>query len=292
MKIFRDLLVNKEDASVYITGIAYDKGASLGRGAKYAPEVIRELSQYLPPFSMDGYCLKDIRLFDNNIIKPTNLDNIKVLTKELFRNDVFNIFIGGDHSVSIPLQQNFYDIVKRNQKAPVIIHLDAHPDFCDYYDGSRFSHACPNMRAYEYGYPLESITLVGIRGYEEQEVLFFKEHPEIKIYQSSYILENGIQKMLEEIIEKYSDEKYEIYLSYDIDINDPAYASGTGTPEAFGPSAYDVMKIVTTLISKLNVKVLDIVEVSPKLEDNNHTTSWLAVKTLYEIFKVLIEKRK
>ena len=291
METFRGLLTNKEDAKVIITGIAYDLGASVGKGARNAPKVIRKLSKHLPPFTMNGKSIEDIKLYDNGIIKTRTLDKINILTKDLFSKDVFKIHIGGDHSISIPLQANFYDDVVKRGKTPVIIHIDAHPDFCDFYDGSKYSHACPNMRAYEKGYSLENITLIGIRGYERQEVEFFEKHPEIKIYEASYILDNGIEQMLNEITQKYSDEKYEIYLSYDIDANDPSFVTGTGTPEAFGVHSYTLLKILINLISKLNITAMDIVEVSPNLDDKNNTASWLVLKTLYEIFKELIEKR-
>ena len=291
METFRGLLTTKEDAKVIITGIAYDLGASVGKGAKNAPKVIRDLSKHLPPFTMNGESIENIKLCDNGIIKTKTLKKVGINTKELFSKDLFRIFIGGDHSISIPLHANFYDETVKNGKTPVIIHIDAHPDFCDFYDGSKYSHACPNMRAYEKGFSLENIVLIGIRGYERQEVEFFDKHPELKIYQSSYILENGIDKMMNEIVNKYSDERYEIYLSYDIDANDPSFVTGTGTPEAFGLHSYTVLKIVTGLISKLNVTTMDIVEVSPNLDDKNNTASWLVLKTLYEIFKELLEKR-
>ncbi|MBR2891409.1 MAG: arginase family protein [Bacilli bacterium] len=291
MKPFRGLLTEKENALVYITGIAYDLGASVGKGASFAPSVIRDLSKHLPPFTMDGDSIEDIKLYDNDIITPDSLDDIKNKTLELFTENIFNVFIGGDHSVSIPLEENFYDYWIKQNKTPVIIHIDAHPDFCDFYDGSKYSHACPNMRAYDKGYKLENITLIGIRGFERQEVEFFDKHPELKIYRSSYIKENGINNMLEQIINKYSSEEYVVYISYDIDANDPSFVSGTGTPEAFGMDSYEVLKVITTLINKLNVKCFDIVEVSPTLDDKNNTASWLVLKTLYEVFRKLIEKR-
>lgn len=291
MESFRDLLTKNKDALVYITGIGYDKGASLGLGTKNAPKVIMELSQHIPPYTMDGESIKDIKLYNNGILNPTCILDIEKEMKKLYQDDIFNIVLGGDHSISIALEKLFLEKAKKENKEPVIIHLDAHPDFCDFYDGSKYSHACPNMRAYENGYKLENITLIGIRGYEEQEVEFFNKHPEIKIYNASYILENGITTMINEIIDKYKDEKYMVYISYDIDINDISHAPGTGTPEAFGINPYEVLKILKALFINLNVKAMDIVEVSPDLDDANNTTSWLAIKTLYELFKILIDKR-
>lgn len=289
---FRDLLTNYVDAKVVISGIGYDLGASVGKGAKEAPDTIFELSEYLPPFTMDGKDISDVMLYLNNTIYPSSLTEIYYYFQNVFKNNKFNIFIGGDHSISIPLESHFYDKCIEDDKTPVIIHIDAHPDFCHYYDDSYYSHACPNKRAFDLGFKEENITLIGIRGYEKQEVEFFEKHPNIKIYNASYILENGYTKMIEEIINKYSDDKYRIYISYDIDANDPSYVSGTGTPESFGLNPYEIMKMLKLFIQKLNVKAMDIVEISPKLDNVNNTTSWLALKTIYELLYVIKERNK
>lgn len=80
-----------------------------------------------------------------------------------------------------------------------------------------------------------------------------------------------------------------IYLSYDIDANDPSFAPGTGTPEAFGLNSNELMLFIKELFINLPIKAMDIVEVSPPL-DSNDITSWLSLKTLYEIFEILKKK--
>jgi agmatinase len=100
--------------------------------------------------------------------------------------------------------------------------------------------------------------------------------------------ELGIKEVVKQIKEKF-DDRYAIYLSYDIDINDPSQAPGTGTPEAFGLSSRMVLELVLSLFNELPIKAFDIVEVSPNLDCNDITT-WLALKTLYEVFKVLMDK--
>lgn len=287
---FRDLLTNDiDEANVIVSGIKYDLGCSCGRGAKYAPKVLRDLSKFLPPFSMNGDDLRSIKLFDNGDISDKNLEDIEYKTKPVFLNNAFKLFLGGDHSIAFPLHKNFKRRCIENGKVPVIIHIDAHPDFCDIYDGSKFSHACPNMRSYEDGIKLENFVLIGIRGYEDCEVEFFKKHKEIKIYEASYINKYGIDTMLKEIIDKYQG-NYEFCISYDIDANDPSFAPGTGTPEAFGLNSIDTLNIILDLVKNLNVTCMDIVEISPILDCNN-ITSWLALKTIYEIFNVLKNKK-
>ena len=284
------MVFDENECNVIITGIPYDEGCSCGSGASMAPSKIRELSSFLPPLSMDGNPLRKIKLFDSGDLIKTSDDFFQVLKKEAldrFNLNKFPIFIGGDHSVSIPLEQAFYDYAVSLNKIPAIIHLDAHPDMCDFYDGSYNSHACTNKRSIDYGYKPENVVLIGIRGFEEQEVEYFASHKELKVYTTNACYELGMNKIVKELKEKF-DDRYMVYLSYDIDIYDPSYGPGTGTPEAFGPSSRMVMELINGLVEELNIKAMDIVEVSPLL-DSNDITSWLALKALYEVFNVLIK---
>ena len=293
-KPFRELLCSKiEEADVILTGLPYDKGCSCGSGASKAPDMMRQLSAYLPPLTMDGKKIVPLKIYDNGNIDSCDnyYDVVENNTKEIFEINKFKLFLGGDHSVSIPLQKNFMNSAKKENKIPVIIHIDAHPDICDEYDGSTYSHACPNMRAIDHGFDTDNIILVGIRGYEEQEVDYFEKHPEIKVYNASYLNEHGFEDVLKYLKAKYQDEKYSIYLSYDIDANDPSFAPGTGTPEAFGLNSYELMKFIKEIIKCLPIDTMDIVEVSPLLDCNN-ITSWLALKTLYELFEIILKRRK
>ena len=284
---FRGILTSDlEESNVVLMTIPYDEGASCGLGASMAPDRIRELSSYLPPLSMDGDLLTKVKMYDYGNVdkKDEYFKFIKEECSKILGLDKFPLFLGGDHSVTIPLQEAFYDYCKETGKKPAIIHLDAHPDICDEYDGSKLSHACTNRRSIDYGYNTSDVTLIGIRGFEEQEVIFFKHHPELKVYTANMCYELGMKKIIEELKERF-DDSYAIYLSYDIDINDPSVAPGTGTPEAFGPTSKMVLELVLGIFENLPIKAFDIVEVSPKL-DTNDITSWLALKTIYEVFNV------
>lgn len=294
MNKFRDLIVDKiEESKIILVGLPYDKSCSVGSGAKYAPMTLRKLSAHLPAYTMDGKSIEKCKIFDFGDIKPCKNyhQNVYNKLKDIFTFEKFPLFIGGDHSVSIPTQKLFYEYCKKNNLEPVIIHLDAHPDICDYYDNSYYSHACTIKRAIDNGYDTNNINLIGIRGYEKQEVDYFNSHPEIKVFSANYINNNGFGDVIDYLSNKYNDPKYSIYLSYDIDINDPAFAPGTGTPEAFGINNYELIKFIKDLFKHLNIAAMDLVEISPKL-DNNDITSWLGLKTIYEIFGILSEERK
>jgi len=289
---FRGLLTNSlKDAKVVLLGIPYDLGCSCGSGASLAPSKMRELSAFLPPFTMDGKSCQNTLIYDLGDFHDT-LDfyhALELKAKDVFNLNKFPLFLGGDHSISIALEKSFKEYATKLGKTPVIIHIDAHPDICDIYHDSKYSHACPNMRAIENGYETKNITFIGIRGYEDQEVEYLQNHPELKVYNASYINEFGYDDILNDLITRFSSNKYAIYLSYDIDANDPSFAPGTGTPEAFGLNSYELMKFIRKLFINLPIFAMDLVEVSPRL-DNNDITSWLALKTLLEIFEILQNK--
>ena len=288
---FRGILTTDlSKAKVSLTTIPYDEGCSCGKGASLAPDKIRELSSFLPPLTMDGYLLEDINLYDFGNIEytPEYFKKIKEVSLDRMNLNKFPIFIGGDHSISIPIQEAFYDYCVSKNKIPTIIHLDAHPDICDFYDGSKISHACTNRRSIDYGFKTENIILIGIRGFEKEEVEYLNNHKELKVYTANDCYSYGIENIINDLNNKLSDDNA-IYLSYDIDINDPAYAPGTGTPEAFGPNSRMVLELIEGLFKHLNIQAFDIVEVSPTL-DSNDITSWLALKTIYEVLNILKEK--
>ncbi len=293
-KEFRDLLVdNIEQSNVLVCGIPLDKNASVGKGASLAPKIIRELSYDLPALDMSGNLLKDTKIFDLGDFYNEDLNSLsEELSEKLFdgNDDKFKLIIGGDHSIAIASEKAFYLKALKENKEPVIIHIDAHPDICDEYHNSKYSHACPIKRALDLGYKDYNITLVGVRGFEAQEIETFKKHPMLDVYKAIDVNKLGIEALLLLLTSKYRDKKYKVYISYDIDANDPSFAPGTGTPEAFGLKSIDVLNLIIGLISSLNVDVMDIVEVSPPLDVNN-VTSWLALKTMYEIFHCLENKR-
>lgn len=293
MNEFRDLMAkSEEEANVFLCGVPYDKNASVGKGASLAPKVMRELSYDLPALDMLGNNLTKVKIADLGDFDGDNFEKLKKnIQEKLLSKDGFHVILGGDHSIAIASERAFFDDCVRRGKTPVIIHMDAHPDICDVYDGSKYSHACPIFRALEYGYKDENITMVGIRGFEAQEIETFKKHPKLDVFKSFDIKKLGVEALLTLLVSKYRDSKYEVYFSYDIDANDPAYAPGTGTPEAFGLTNFETVAILTGLIANLNVTCLDIVEVAPPLDVNN-ITSWLALKSLYEVFHTLIESNK
>ncbi len=292
---FREMLTqNINDATVLLGGACYDLSCSCGSGTSLAPMKLRELSSYLPCYDANFHYLAHTKIFDCGNVFPNDGKEVfyKALEKkaqEMFSFDKFVLFLGGDHSISIPLEKVFYQKYHAMGKHPVIIHLDAHMDILDEYMDSKMSHACPNRRAIENGYQPSDIHMIGIRSYEQGEVAFYQEHPELNVITADEFRKIGYQKVVEKIKSRY-DENAVFYLSFDIDIIDPSFAPGTGTPETFGLSTLDLRNLLLELIKNLNIQAMDLVEISPKL-DCNDITSWVGLKLLYEIFYQKFDKK-
>ena len=112
MNKFRDLIVNDiNEAKVILVGLPYDESCSVGVGASKAPNTLRDLSKHLPPFTMNGKSIKECKIYDYGNIESCENYHFVVeeKLKDIYSYNKFPLFIGGDHSVSIPIQKNFFN---------------------------------------------------------------------------------------------------------------------------------------------------------------------------------------
>lgn len=275
-----------DNAKVCVMGVPFDGAVSCGKGASLAPERIRSLSRFLPAVTEQGNEITDLLIYDHGDV-AVNLDwakyyqSVEEEALTMFQTGKFCLFLGGDHSVTIPLSRAYGQYYKGKNIG--IIHFDSHPDLCDEYDGHKWSHACPFRRAVEDVISAGDLAQVGIRSYESEELVFYREHPELLLIRAYDFFVEGWQKVCERLVAKF--QGYDaVYISLDIDVLDPAYAPGTGTPEAGGLSSRELMETIKELIQKLPIKAMDLVEVSPPLDSENNITSWAALKIMYEVF--------
>lgn len=279
-------------ATVAVMGVPFDGAVSCGKGSALAPEKIRSLSRYLPVITEEGFPLDGLKVYDHGDV-PVSLNweayyaDVEKEALALFKSGKFCLFFGGDHSVTIPLSRAYGQYYKGKKIG--IIHFDSHPDLCEEYDGHRWSHACPLRRAVQDVITPADLAQVGIRSYEQEEVDFYKAHPELLLIRAYDVFKDGWLVVCEKLKAKFKD--YDaIYISLDIDVLDPAFAPGTGTPEAGGLSSRELMEIIKFLMSELPIVAMDLVEVAPPLDSANHITSWAALKVVYEVFGKLITR--
>jgi agmatinase len=277
-------------AEVGILGVPFDGAASFRRGTAFAPARLRELAPHLAPCTEEGRPLS-LRVRDYGDVPP-DLDwpryfqVVEDRALEVLRHPQA-LFLGGDHSVTIPLMRAFDQAVD----GPFgILHFDAHPDLCGIFEGHHWSHACTERRALELsGLEPRHLIFVGLRSFVREEWDFLKEHPEITYYTARQCYQRGIEAITEEVVESLRGVPA-VYFTLDIDGLDPAYAPGTGTPEGGGLTTRDLLELVRRVFQELPVRAMDVVEVAPPL-DVADITSFAALKVIYEAWGVIQERQ-
>ncbi len=270
-----------EETDVVVMGLPFDRATSFRQGAAEAPDRIRLVSGHLSPTTEGGRSLAGIKVLDTGDLDPGRLSQEKYFSAieskaaELFEKS-FPTFIGGDHSVSIPLINAAFNVYGEKLG---IIHLDAHLDLCEELDGNRLSHGCTHRRTIEKNdLSLMNICFAGIRSFEQQEQEFI-DGQEANIIKASEMSRLGMEKTAEMIKAKLQHCEL-FYLTLDIDFLDPATAPGTGTPKPGGFTSRELFTLLKGL-SGLKFIGMDVVEVSPPL-DQNDITSFVAQRAITE----------
>lgn len=282
-RVWSGLATGGASAPVAILGIPFDAAVSFRPGASHAPERLRMFSSHVTPITEEGIGLRPGMIHDYGDVErdldwARYFDAVTQAALESLAHP-FTLFLGGDHSVTIPLHRAFDQVIG---KPFGILHIDAHPDLCDTFEGHRWSHACTERRALELpNVTPEGLVFCGIRSWEQQELDLLAHNPGIGMHSARSIHQRGIEAVAQSVIEQLS--RFEaIYLTLDIDCLDPAYAPGTGTPEAGGLTSRQLLEFLRLIFEKLPIRAMDIVEVSPPLDYSDITTV-AALKVIYEV---------
>jgi len=282
--LWSGLASDASEADVGILGIPYDGAASFRKGAAQAPESIRSLTPHVAPFTERGCSLAGLGVYDAGDVEVSgDWDSLTRRVTGKLREILplpFLIVMGGDHSITIPVARELAQVIN----GPMgYMHIDAHLDLMDTFEGLAYSHACTARRVLELpNVAPENAAFLGIRSWMGEELAFLRTHPSIHVETAAVIADNGISAVLQRTLPVFHDVAG-VYVTIDIDVLDPAYAPGTGTPEAGGLSTRDLLQLLATMFDRLPVRALDIVEVSPSL-DHSDITSFAAIKLLYETF--------
>lgn len=280
---------SKEKAKICIMGVPFDNAVSLNKGAAKGPETMRNLSVDMSDATEDDVVIKKGLLYDIGDI-PVELDwetyfgTVADEAYKLMKTGNFCLFLGGDHSVTIPLHQAFgkYQNEKKENAKIGIIHFDAHYDLCDEYDGHKWSHACTEARSLESVVSAEDLFFVGVRVAEVSELELIAKNSGIMAIKAKEVHKLGVEAMFQKLKDKF--QGYDaVYLTVDIDVLDPAFAPGTGTPQPGGLTSMQLIQLFQMMLEELPIKAMDIVEVAPDLDVNN-ITSWAALRLVLELF--------
>ena len=259
-----------------LIGIRYDENSSFTKGAADAPPQIRAAlrSDAWNLTTENGTDLSgDSTFFDAGDIEPVPGSEMSALIENslytLIADGLMPISLGGDHSITYPIVRAF----ARKYNNLSILHFDAHPDLYDHYQGNRNSHASPFARIMEQKL-VKRLVQVGIRT--------------VTAHQREQVRKFGVESIemrdLTENIQLEFDSP--VYISFDIDALDPAFAPGVSHREPGGMSTRQAIDMIQRL--KGRVVGADIVEFNPRM-DPLHVTGTVCAKLLKEIAARMLE---
>ena len=262
-------------ARIGVLGIAYDENSSYLRGPADAPPLIRAAfySDSANLWSENGTDLgaEDLFVDAGDIAPSINRDmfiDIESAITHLLDHGLRPLSFGGDHAVTYPVVK----AMSAHYPRLSILHFDAHPDIYDQFDGSRRSHASPFARIMESGL-VERLVQIGIRtmvGHQrEQAEKFGVEVVEMKDWRDDLAFSFDTP----------------LYISFDMDCLDPAFAPGVSHWEPAGFSTRQVLRVIQSLRGP--IAGADIVEFNPRVEAR--ITAMTAAKVFKEIAAKMLE---
>ncbi|MFS0654041.1 agmatinase [Bacillus sp. 179-C3.3 HS] len=275
-KVFIGSQPTWEDAKVILYGMPMDWTVSYRPGSRFGPNRIREVSIGLEEYSpyLDRE-LHEVPFFDAGDIPlpfgnaQKSLDLIEEYVDSILEKGKFPLGMGGEHLVSWPVFRAMY------KKYPdlAIIHMDAHTDLREEYEGEPLSHSTPIRKVAGLIGP-ENVFSFGIRSGMKEEFEWAKEA-------GMHISKFEVLEPLKEVLPKLKGRP--VYVTIDIDVLDPAHAPGTGTVDAGGITSKELLASIHAIAgSDVHVVGADLVEVAP-VYDHSDQTANTASKLLREM---------
>jgi agmatinase len=271
---------------IALVGVPMDLGVSNRPGARFGPRAVRSIERigpYHPTFR--GVPKAAVRAADvgdvpfrSRFSLEQSLEDIEEYYTALTALGVRPLSVGGDHSITYPILKAL------GRKAPVaLVHIDAHCDTMGAFDGSKFHHGGPFRLAVLDGVLDPERTIqIGIRGSSNMFWEFSHASGMTVIYMEDF-MRMGVPAVAERARAVVGTGP--VYISVDVDGFDPAYAPGTGTPEAGGLEAREGLALLRAL-GGLHVIGADVVEVAPQYDPTTNT-SQLAAQLLFEEFALM-----
>ena len=209
-------------------------------------------------------------------------DNIRAFVGEILDGGAIPIIIGGDHGITWPSATAVADAYGYGKVG--VVHFDAHADTAPDMRGALHGHGTPMRRLIESGaVPGRNFVQVGLRGYlPEPAVLAWMRERQMRSHYMAEIRRDGFGVVLERAIDEALDHADHLYISVDVDVADPAYAPGTGTPEPGGLTSAEVMWAVRRLAAEVGMVGMDVVELSPPYDVGPGITAQFARRCVLE----------
>ena len=279
---------------VALLGVPFDSGTSYRPGARLGPREIRAQSSLIRPYShfqrvapFDRLSVVDAGDVDAS---PVSLElahaAIEARVTDVVSAGALPLVVGGDHSVSLPVIR----AVARRHGPVGLVHFDSHIDTWDEDFGSKLFHGSSFYYAVTEGLvdPRRFIQ-IGIRGpmYGPDDFAFQRERG-ITVLDIDEVMRAGVDAVSARIRSVVGEGA--VYVTFDIDVVDPAFAPGTGTPEVGGLTSHQAQQLVRGLAG-LSIVGADVVEVAPPFDGPGQITALLAANLLFELLCVVAGRR-
>lgn len=272
-----------------IVGVPFDTGATFRVGARFGPEAVRSASHLLRPYNAGAGIdiFQHVSAVDRGDVSvvPGFIDeshaNIEAGLRPLFEAGAVPLAIGGDHSIALPELRAAAAV-----HGPLaLIHFNSHSDTWNSYFGKKYNHGTPFRRAIEEGLvsPSKSIQL-GMRG----GLYAASDLDDARALGLDVLTTDDMRKIgLEEVVKRahWRVGRAKVFVSFDIDFLDPAFAPGTGTPEVGGFTTWEAQQLLRGLAG-IDMVGADLVEVLPA-HDPAAITAFAGAALPYELLTLV-----
>ncbi len=266
-----DEFAQLETSKVVLIPVPYDGTSTWGKGADKGPEAFLAASENMELYDIEtgsevyeqGIHLTEA--LTENSSPEAMVNAVHKTTKEYIKRNKFVTLFGGEHSVSIGSIRAFNECFDNL----TVLHVDAHADLRESYDGSKYNHACAVHEASQ----STNLVQVGIRSMDAIEKTFMDE--EKTFFAHDMVTdEYWIDKVVEACTEN-------VFITFDLDVLDPSIMPSTGTPEPGGLLWYETLEFLKQIFEEKNVVGFDIVELCPNIADKS--SDFLAAKLYYKM---------
>ncbi len=282
-----------------IVGAPWDDSTTYRPGARFGPRAVRTANYQRAQWHLDLEVapLEELTLVDyGDAVCPPGLVEeahraIRERVGEVAQRGVIPIVLGGDHSITLPSATAVAEAVGPGRLG--VVHFDAHADTAPSSFGNPLSHGTPMRRLVESGaVPGRNFVQVGLRGYwPPREVFEWMRAQGMRWHLMQEVWERGISEVVRRAIAEALDGPELVYLSVDIDVLDPGFAPGTGTPEPGGMSPVDLLRAIRQVALGTEVVAMDVVEVAPAY-DWAEVTAQNANRCVLELVSAIAAKRR
>jgi agmatinase len=282
-----------DEVDLAVVGVPFDTGVTYRVGGRFGPNAVRAASVMLRPYNAN----LDVSPFDvlscvdygDAAIVPGYIERsyeaIEAAVRPIVEAGVVPLLIGGDHACTLPHLR-----ATRSRGPVAVIDFDSHTDAWDSYFGERYNHGTWMRRAIEEGLVDVAHSIeVGLRGplYHAGDWTGLRTELGLEYLTTEDVLAQGAEVTAARIRERVDGRP--AFISFDIDVVDPAFAPGTGTPEPGGLSSHDALAIVRRLTG-IDFVGFDVVEVIPAYDPAGQT-AFLAANLAFEMLSLVALRR-